>query len=39
MIKVMNSNNRAELENINITDRINIILDIKKVIQKNNQMG
>lgn len=38
MIKVLNSNTRAELEQIQIVDRIETIIEIKKVLQKRNLM-
>ena len=39
MIKVLNSKSRAKLEQINISDITTTILEIKKVLQKNNLLN
>ena len=39
MIKVLNSKSKAELQQINITDRTETILEIKKVLQKKNLLN
>ena len=36
MIKVLNSKNKEQLEDINILDRTETILEIKKFLQKKN---